>query len=347
MQKRGQVTIFMVVGIVFLFIFAGIFYLVSLAEKTSILTEAEDISSLIVKSPVISYVENCLGETAIMGIFLLAANGGIIYPDENSLLLLTDNGMINYASLNGVSGFSNKKMEADLSRFTEEYLEICLDDFTVFRRQGREVGWRPGEIYADFKINEHTIISELEFPLKISTSDGDEVELNKFSTKIQTNFKDMIKTAQEIVRLAEEDYLDLNWFVDLEYYPVIFLFDEATTIFSLTDEKNLLDDAPLTLMFAVRNDHPPNHPPTLDFIPDKVFKVGNKWEEFLIAEDPDNDDLIFGSDSNLFPVLDNGYVNTIIRVAGTYEVTFTVKDERGLEDKQEVKITVLPNRENE
>ena len=113
--------------------------------------------------------------------------------------------------------------------------------------------------------------------------------------------------------------------VGLPYQSTIFPFDEAVTIYSLTEENK---EAPLSFMFAVRNDFPENKPPTLHHIADKTFRVGDVWKEIVTAEDSTNDLLEFSSDSSLFPIQPDGTIDVPITQAGEFAVIFTVEDHR-------------------
>ena len=122
------------------------------------------------------------------------------------------------------------------------------------------------------------------------------------------------------------------------YQPSVFPFDASLTIYTFTDEHSKV---PLAFMFAVRDDFPANRPPVLDYIPDKTFKVGRIWEEFLTAEDPDNDLLKYSSDSKIFSVREDGWIEAKMLLPGTYSITFAVEDSRGGKDVQEATINVI------
>ncbi|MEK6939784.1 MAG: hypothetical protein AABX31_03580, partial [Nanoarchaeota archaeon] len=107
MSKRGQVTIFLVVGIVILLLAALFFYVFGQMKKAPLEVEAEEaVKFLGVSGAVQSFVEKCIQDTIDPAIYLLAIQGGIIYPEEDNLVLLTDHGLVNYAWLNGINGLS-------------------------------------------------------------------------------------------------------------------------------------------------------------------------------------------------------------------------------------------------
>ncbi|MBU1632529.1 MAG: hypothetical protein KJ580_04935, partial [Nanoarchaeota archaeon] len=287
-----------------------------------------------VKPALQSFVESCMEETANPSVYLLAAQGGVIYPDEDSKILLTDYGMINYAWMNGLNGLSREKMEKDLAEYLETYIDFCLGDFETFTKQGIEVKPDYEKIKAEFKIGENSINIMLNFPMLVRLPDEDILSIESFSAKLNSNLGGMI-SAVEALNAPDIEPSDL---VNLSFQPVIFPYDESTTIYSLTEGNK---EIPISLMFAVRNDFPKNEAPKLQHIPDQTFRVGYKWETVLFADDPNNDILIFSSDSNLFPIEEDGKISVAMNTKGKFTVTFTVQDGKGGEDSQKVDIIVL------
>ncbi len=341
MSKRGQITIFLVIGILILFLAAGIFFTISKIKKVPLeVQQAEVLLFEWVRPSVITYVERCLKETTASGVYLLAANGGIIYPDDTSVILLTDTGLVNYGWLNGVSGFSDVKMEQDLGQFITKYLEQCVGGFEIFQDQGIDIQPDFTRLQAVPRIGKTHIQSELTLPISIFLPTGDVITLDSFTARVTSNLGDMVDTAEEVT-VEAKDAIDLLEFQNLPYYPVIFPYDESVTLYSLTDEQGAEDTPSLLFLFAVGNDDRLNRKPTLQFIPDVTLHVGDRWEFLLTATDPDNDALVFQSNSALFPVAEDGLLNVTVTQAGEYVVLLSVEDEQGEEDQQEVTITVL------
>src|SRR3989338_1839720 len=82
-NKKGQVTVFIIVGIALLFTFAGILYLTKTIKGGSLITEEEFTVQEVpqVFRPVFLFTEDCLTETAEIGLRVLGQQGGYIYPD--------------------------------------------------------------------------------------------------------------------------------------------------------------------------------------------------------------------------------------------------------------------------
>ena len=87
-MKRGQVTLFIIIGIVLVFIVAFIFIVVPKKEKTD--TEKERVE-------IINYIDNCLSSVSDNALFLLGKQGRI-YPKS---YIITNEGSIEYYYFEG------------------------------------------------------------------------------------------------------------------------------------------------------------------------------------------------------------------------------------------------------
>ena len=335
MLKRGQVTIFLVIGIVILILAGLFFYLFGrLTEAPLEIEEEESVKSLGVSGAVQSFVEKCIKDTLDPAVYLLAAQGGVIYPKEDSLILLTDHGLINYAWMNGVNSISREKMEEDLATYVEENIDFCLGSFETFEKQNILVTPNYEEINAEIIIQELTIRSKLVLPLQLILSSGDEQSIDTFSIQQASSLGLIVETIENL----QFPDLSPDTLFSLPYNPMVMPFDESVIIYSLSENE---PDEPLNFLFAVRNDFPRNDPPQLAFVADKTFRVGDHWQEELSAEDPNNDILTYSSDSDTIPISTEGMIDLELTMAGIFDITFTVEDGRGGKDEQEISFLVL------
>jgi len=314
---------------------AGFFFIFSKIKTAPLEVESEEATKYLgVPGAVQTFVEKCVTETIDPAVYLLAIQGGVIYPEEDGKILLTDYGIVNYAWLNGLNGLSKEKMQKDLATYLEENIDFCLGDFASFKRQNISVEPDYADLEAEVIIQKLTIKTELTFPLQVVLSNGDTVRINKFSAQQQSSLGAMVEVI-EALRFPDPSPQDLQ---ALPYQPVVFPFDESVVIYSLSRTE---PDEPLQFVFAVRNDFPVNEPPTLAFIPDKAFRVGDRWQEELSADDPNNDILHYSSDPDQFTIAEDGTIDVEMTIAGIFDVTFTVEDARGGKDEQQVSILVL------
>ena len=229
------------------------------------------------------------------------------------------------------------KVEQDISTYVETYLTECTDDFEEFNIQGIEVE-ELSDVLVSSNLKSDSLEVQVTFPLRVKSATGDELEIEDFSEEIDTSYLEMIEQAESIANNYGPT-LSLGSEIS-DYTLTTFPFDSTTTIFSLTDEETLVGDAPLVLFFAV-GDTNLQYEPVLDYISDITLREGQQFEYYLSASDINQEKIYFSSDSSDFPISENGEINVTVPAKGTYTPTFTVTDESGLEDSQEVIITVL------
>ena len=348
-NKRGQVTIFIIVGIVILFLFAAYLYMSQEYTVEELSSESKDAGDFqLNKLSLISYVEDCIEETISPAIDLLAIQGGLIYQEEDSLILLTDDGMINYAYLNGMKGIQNNKMEKDLNFYLEENIILCLGGYEQFAEQLVKVEPNFAKIKANTIISKSKITANLEFPHKVTLTNDKTFSVNTFSKKINVPLGDLLEEVEDVID-NNKGKIDLNHLNNLDFYPVVFPYDEKTQVYSLTYESNnevnqKNEEKDLTFMFAVReDDNGVNAAPKLHFVADKTFRVGDQWEEKFIAEDNENDQLTYSWNNNQFKLSEEGEVSSIITTTGTHKITLIVEDADGLKDSIKFEVTILEN----
>lgn len=338
MNKRGQVTIFLIVGILLLASFAAIFWAVSYYQKEKLEAETDLPLSAGLKPQIINFVDSCLEEVAVPGIYFLGIQGGVLYPEDPKKVLITEKAVINYGYLNGIDQLETEKMEQQLNRFVEENLVDCFGGFTNFAERGIIIEEK-SDLKVDSKITPTSVLVNLKYRLEAALGD-DQIELEDFSLRVPLGVGSVIEEAETIIEKHKEEpsRLDLSPSTNSNYFTTIFPFDSGTYIYSISDENSVIDGAPFTFIFAVRDDDI-NSPPKLDHIPNMVINKGSQFTYQLTASDPEEDILVFSFDS-FFEVNEDGWIDQQITSAGTFNINFVVEDIHGLKDDQSVRFIV-------
>ncbi len=338
MQKRGQVAIFLLVGILLLALSAAIFYIVKTRVSEPLGSEGETtLSGLRFESKINAFVESCLHEIAVPGIYLMGIQGGLLYPEDPQTILLTENALLNYGYLNGVSYFSIEKMEADLSAYVHDHINTCLNDFAEFEKEGITFAKRKDQDVSS-TIKDDEILIRLSYSGEFMKGD-DTTRIDTYSVKIPLRLGAALKSANTLIQKQQKNPSSLSLFTIPDYFISYHPFDENTIIYSLADEKAALNNAPLTFMFAVRNENT-NRPPVLDFIPDFTLRKGNPLAYEVTASDDDDDLLIFTADNTHVRVNEGNIFTFVSEESGIFPVTITVADSHGEKDEQNFKIVV-------
>ena len=338
MKKRGQITVFLAIGVVLLLLVATLLFINSRVTKENLSTELQAPETLQLRPQLRLYVESCLRDVLEPGVYLLGIQGGVIYPDDPQTVLLPENAMINYVSLNGINQLSTVKMEQDLARFVEESIDYCVEDLSVFAQRGIKVE-KKGTPQVDVTITQNNVEARLDYEFRAEDGD-DSATIDSFSAEVPIQLGKVVKEVEEIVKNQKKDLNSVNLAKKTEDYNIaLFPFDTSTFVYSISDKNSVIDDAPFTMMFALR-DEKINSAPILDHIADVVVRQGLELNLQLTAHDTQGEILTFTSSNSQVPITQDGLITATFTQAQTITTTFTVQDEHGLEDTQEVRFIV-------
>ena len=151
MTRKGQLTLFIVIGIVLVFSIAIIVYLQQQVATAGF--EEDKLSSLTTESrPVKLFVDKCLSDVVIPGIYYMGTQGGYITPPLDSLL--TENSIIPYYYERGSNNMPTlSALENEIASYVEGSLPICTNNFKSFPQNITE-----GKIRVTARINEQNIL---------------------------------------------------------------------------------------------------------------------------------------------------------------------------------------------
>ncbi len=216
LKKRGQITVFIIVGILILLSTALIIYL----RRPAITPETIVVPEQVV--PIKEYVETCLESTAETGISIAASNGGYIYfPDEISrnprahLPSLIDNVMTPYWYYDGSSRIPSESLIAfQISEYIRLNLPECLANFSAFEEQ-YDIE-ETGNMSVSTDLGEEAVIVNLDYPLNIREKlNMTSVEFKDFTTSVNVRLKKAYELAREILDRENEQTFFEDLTVDL------------------------------------------------------------------------------------------------------------------------------------
>ncbi|MDP3734069.1 MAG: hypothetical protein Q8R37_02480, partial [Nanoarchaeota archaeon] len=110
---------------------------------------------------------------------------------------------IPYYFYHGESAAPDKEfMKAELTKYVEDNLPTCLDDFTLFKEQGLIITEKPYTINIDFPSGRVQL--ELEYPLTISDAQGSSVQqLDNFHVDYGLDFKRVLDVITQAFQRQE------------------------------------------------------------------------------------------------------------------------------------------------
>ncbi|MBU1111917.1 MAG: hypothetical protein ABIG93_04225 [archaeon] len=230
MNSKGQVTVFIIVGIIILLVAAIILYITSITITEEIETEGRQFVETVPQEFVAiqEYTEACLDSVAEQGIIVLGQQGGYLYPSnlgDYSITNPTDSVGVNLdpvlvpywhynANPNGepavaiatlqpalhdeddtLAGGSYMSIESQLGRYVEEEIERCLNSYEVFSGQGFVIEY--GEKSVNARVWDGYVDFTLEMPMVASREDAS-AEMTQFYADLDVDLQNIYDVASEI-----------------------------------------------------------------------------------------------------------------------------------------------------
>ncbi|MEM4267599.1 MAG: hypothetical protein QXK37_02080 [Candidatus Woesearchaeota archaeon] len=201
MQKKGQITTFIIIGIIVAFSL-GVIYTITQGyiPGIGVPNEIRDIKK---------FTESCLDAVSKEGISIMAVQGGYIeipksIRSESSSYL--NHGFIvplwYYSGQNRMPTL--KMMEDELSSHIAKNLPECLNNFSAFH--GKYSFSTRGGANIKTKINENNIVVKMDYPLQIKILGEERVyNLNEYSAEIKSNLGKLYSLARIIMEKENRD----------------------------------------------------------------------------------------------------------------------------------------------
>jgi len=207
MEKRGQVTLFIIIGIILLIVF-GLFYFIKSQVKHYEAVPEEGVA-------VYNFIEGCLKESAEKGIRILGEQGGYIYVPEEIKRNVK-------ARLNLGFGFvkplwyypghslvpSEDLIKNQISRYVDENIEACLGNFSVFKDQYeiKELSKPKTSV----SLNDKDVSVKLDYKIDVKVlAENKTIRMENFVSNIPVKLKAMLKLGKRIM-----DYENRAWFME-------------------------------------------------------------------------------------------------------------------------------------
>lgn len=341
MQKKGQLTIFILLGFVILIAASFLFYL-NPREGSEIEKISQFPTEII---PIKQYVEACISEVGEDTSIFISKQGGYY----NFIELFFDSGK----ESTSYHFYYNKSMipsletiQEEFSMYLNEHLSDCFDNFSIFKKQGFEI---TGEY-----LNTTTIMSDkksdisLDYPLKIKKGET-YTEASHFSVILPYSLKKFHDFSGEFIKELMQDSssicisclndLSLKHDLYLEMYDI----GDQDILFVIKDNNSIIDGRVLKFSFAIRLS------PTLD-IEEKQFEINKIKDqeayigyEYIHQVNTTKPATNFSDNTPLFDINpDTGLISFIPndKQVGTHLIKINAVDAEGNKDFELFKLTI-------
>jgi hypothetical protein len=267
MQKRGQITIFIIIGVIIL-IFVGFLILTnSFIQENKINSDKDNLIKLSSKTEAVKlYIGSCIDGIAKKSIFTLGRYGGQIELASNYFDSELFNA--NYVYYLGEKNApSIEEMEKSLELLMERDLEKCVGEFnpeiSEVNINGNNVNKellsdifveQKGEVQADVKITKGLVVYNVQWPLviKVKKQKKELVHFPKKEFLVDLNHIALF-TQEFIDKIYLNPYLlDINYALKQNYTMDLAMFNDDTYVILITDNNSMIDYQPLKFLMAVK-----------------------------------------------------------------------------------------------
>lgn len=324
-NKKSQITLFLVVGIVLLFSSAMFFLIRNELSDNDL--KSENINILEQKSgtdTIKDYISYNIKNTFEEALYLSALNGGRLY-DYNMCYATQDYKLSYFRFYNSQSYPALTDISDEILFYIKNEVSYNLLNDELFEKQGIILNLS-SPIEGDIIFGEDDTYANIKW----------EITITKENSNIVSKFEDfMIKSNLRYLKLYNiaKEVSGNEYFIPLEYDSLkddaislqVFPYDEKQIFYTLKDNSS---SEPLIFMFATKDVS--NSIPKLDFIHDFRLKIGETLKYTLTAEDIDGDQILFESNNSLINIDSEGYFEFTPLKAESFSVKIGVSDYTGL-----------------
>ncbi|MBW3014965.1 hypothetical protein KY330_00925 [Candidatus Woesearchaeota archaeon] len=332
-MKKGQITIYIILGIVILAIVGALLFF-----RTTDTGVAETLSLDAARAEVEQYVKTCIKTEGDYVLLALGYQGGYLFTPSF--------GGINYegytAAYDYYLGYNmlpsvNEIEDLHIDDFLDLTLLECVNDLDVFADRG--VGIETGALDVNSEINYGDVLITVNYPVTLVQGDS-VVELESFSEKFPIRLGYILAQVDELIEKEVDDpnWVDLTYINDLELDVRVVPISQTENLYFVTDEMSILKNQPYVFVFG--NKFTDNHPPYLDIIPDVSLRLGESYTYTVNAVDFDDDEITYSDDSMLFDITEEGEISFTATRPIFEVVTITATDVNGFIDTQQFFIEV-------
>jgi len=200
MHKRGQITVFVILGILIIAVLGLIFYLYNLRA----VPEVEKISEFdFSRTEVLkNYIEGCIEKSGDEALALVGKQGGEINPgfylsyygNKVSYICYTTE----YASCYNKKPFLLNYVQNEIDTYVTRKITSCINDLdNVVKNKGYTM--QKGNLDIKTIINPYSTSINVNYPIAIKSNTGAQVQQSSFVKTFNAPLGRLIKAAEDIV----------------------------------------------------------------------------------------------------------------------------------------------------
>ncbi|MFC1728065.1 hypothetical protein ACFLZ7_01205 [Nanoarchaeota archaeon] len=202
--KRGQITLFIILGIVILFSVGFVLYMRETPEFDIIPKD---------ETPIGTYVRECIEDVGETAVKILATQGGYIeIPNDIALnprshLALNPGGepIVPFWYYRGQNNIPSREfMQNEISNYVVRAVDFCLDDFEPFKQEYEITKF--ANVSASTTIGESSVLIRLNYPINArDLAKGSISKLDTFGAELQVGLGRMHDLAKDLMRAENSE----------------------------------------------------------------------------------------------------------------------------------------------
>ena len=350
-NKRGQITIFIILGLLIVATFV-IFLVLKEDAVTEEIKVSEESFTELKGENIKSYVDSCLEKVTEDGLMLIGRQGGYYQSPLDYSILFFDDKLPYYYYEDETIILGIEDAEKELERYIKDNMPVCVDNFKTFEKSGYDV--TTGEILVNVNYGNKTNVN-LNYPLKFELGDS-VTEMDTFTNIVDVNVKKFLEAAKELVEqnLIDKGYICLTCMEDtaeskeilIEALPIhdTSVLTNDIIMFRLEDKKSTEVDQE-------------NRNFTFEFIMEyleveeienlKIEDLGtfeiNTGELFEYVVSSNKENVAYIDNAKIFDITPEGKISFTPKKdeQGTYFITITAEDETGNKDNEMMVVKVI------
>lgn len=322
-NKRSQVTVFMIIGLILVAIGGFIFFTYS-SQKSAVELPSEQLS-------VKSYLEECAKSRAEHGLNLIGLQGGYIFMPNSYL-------QANYSNIGyGLYGRKNtlpaiSAMENELKAFMDAAMPSCINSsaFPYLKFEYKNSS-------TDVKILKDEVLLDLKFP--VSVLQGETItNIDEFKVKIPVRLGHIHSALTSIIKktLLEPNWIDLAYLSSFDLKIDVLPHDNDSIVYSVQDYTGA---KPYVFLSAFNVNQ--NMAPAINAENRFILTDGQLFLKKLNVTDPEGDSIECSDDTALFDITRDCLILFTPEIPGTYNAGITASDAYGNEARKNIIFEVI------
>ena len=236
-NKRGQVTIFIIIAIL---IIASVFIFFMFKGQIKQSLYSPEVESVYL------FVDNCIDEVGSEVIYKIGENGGHYFPPN----FTTESGVPYYYSKGKSYMPSKEEIEKEISFFVGEKLFFCTKNFIDF--PNLEITQK--EIKTKIIIKKDKIDLDINYPISITRGESTSI-IEDFGNEIPVRLGIVYDSIEKIIKeQLNHESICLSCILDVslenDLYVDMMDYDEKSVIFIFRDENSIINNKTYEFVFA-------------------------------------------------------------------------------------------------